>query len=63
MSDEDQKHWAKHIHKLIRSQVKLIADDGTTGNLTNKIKACQLAMTKGDTTGLIMYHFDVKKYA
>jgi hypothetical protein len=48
--------------KLIHSSIKLIPDDGTTTKLIQNIRACPLAMTCGESTGLVMFHFDIKKF-
>ena len=48
--------------KTINSNIKLIADDGTTGKLIANIRASPLDMATGDATGLVIYHFDIKKF-
>ena len=62
LSEDDRQHWTKHINKAIRSTVKLIADDGTAASLAEKVAGCDLAMARGDATGMVLFHFDVKKY-
>ena len=59
---DDQTFWLKSMKKLINTYSARIPDSGSTGDLTSKIQACPMAMMRGDPTGLVLYHFDVKKY-
>jgi len=52
----------KVMTKLINSSIKLIPDDGPAAKLIQNIRACPLAMTKGEATGLVMFHLDIKKF-
>jgi hypothetical protein len=50
------------MNKIIRSNNKFIADDGSATDLVADLQASPLAMSRGDPTGLVLYHFDIKKY-
>ena len=62
LSECDQAYWTKCMTKLISTYIKLIADTGSTTELMLKIQNSPLAMMRGDPSGLILYHFDVKKF-
>ena len=62
LSEDDQKHWTKHMKKTISSQIKLIVDDDTTKILIERIRASPLAMATGDMTGFVLFHYDQKKF-
>ena len=53
--------WDKVIEKQIRTYIQLIPDQKTQSGLECKIKKCPLASIRGDPTGLVLYHFDVKQ--
>ena len=62
MTQADQAYWEKYIEKLIRTYVQLIPDQKTQPQLENLIRDCPLsASIRGDPTGLILYHYDVKQ--
>ncbi len=61
--DKDaQDEWSKYMRKTIRTQIKLIADTGSQRDLMKQIEESPLAMMRGDPTGLVMFHYDVKKH-
>ncbi len=62
MSLDDQDHWKKIMTKMINTTVHFIPDNGSAAQLETDIRACPLALLKGDMTGFVIYHFDVKKY-
>lgn len=62
LSEEDQAYWMKHIKKTVNTYVARIADTGSSSELQAKITACPLAMMRGDPSGLVVFHFDVKKF-
>ena len=63
MSPEDKDKWEKYMLKIIRTHVRFISDDKkSAAALEESIRACPLGTLKGDPTGLVLYHFDVKKY-
>ena len=62
LSEDDQRHWTKHMKKTISSTIKLIVDDDTTKILIERIRASPLAMASGDMTGFVIFHCDAKKF-
>jgi hypothetical protein len=62
LSIVQQDFFDKIITKLINSGIKLIPDDGSTQKLIQNIRACPLAMSGGESTGLVILHFDIKKF-
>ena len=62
LSTVEQDTFDKIMMKLINSSIKLIPDDGSTQKLIQNIRACPLAMSSGESTGLVTFHFDIKKF-
>ena len=61
LQPSEQVQWDKVIEKQIRTYIQLIPDQKTQSGLECKIKECPLASIRGDPTGLVLYHFDVKQ--
>ena len=57
----EKESWMKHIKKTISAHVQFISDQKTANLLETALKECPTAMLRGDPTGLVIYHFDVKK--
>ncbi|CAE7207986.1 unnamed protein product [Symbiodinium sp. KB8] len=63
LSADEQEEWRQHILKILKSQVRLLpAENKTVSELEQSLKDCPFALLRGDPTGLVLIHFDVKKY-
>lgn len=62
LSETEQETWTKHMQKMLSGTIRLLVDDGTTAQLKTAIQSTPLAMTRGDPTGLILFHYDIKKH-
>ena len=63
LPEAERYEWLKHVNKTISSHVKFVADQKTISSLEASLKDAPLAMLRGDPTGLVLYHYDVKKAA
>ena len=63
LPEAERQEWLKHVNKTISAHVKFVADQKTISSLEAKLKEAPLAMLRGDPTGLVLYHYDVKKAA
>ena len=61
MEQVDQEYWEKAIKKHIRTYVDIIVEKKTAAELENALRDSTLAGIKGDPTGLVLFHFDVKQ--
>lgn len=62
LSESDQLYWNKYINKHINTYVKLVPDQKTQALLVSALKECPSISLQGDMAGLVVYHFDVKKF-
>ena len=58
----EKENWMRYIKKTVAAHVQFISDQKTTNLLEAALKECPTAMLRGDPTGLVIYHFDVKKF-
>ena len=58
----EKENWMKHIKKTVAAHVQFISDQKTANLLEAALKERPTAMLRGDPTGLVIYHFDVKKF-
>ncbi|CAK0824600.1 unnamed protein product [Prorocentrum cordatum] len=61
MEQQDQEHWEKIIKKHVHTHVDIIVEKKTAAGLENAIRDSTLAGIRGDPTGLVLFHFDVKQ--
>ena len=60
---DEQDRWRQHVLKLIKSHIRLIpADNKSVTELEAALKDCPFALLRGDPSGLVLLHFDTKKY-
>ena len=62
LCEEDQTFWLKAMRKNVNTYIARISDTGSTSELKAKIQGCRMAMTAGDGSGLVLFHFDIKKF-
>ncbi|CAK0817571.1 unnamed protein product [Prorocentrum cordatum] len=62
LPEMDKTSWNKFIDKLIRTYVQIVPDQKTAAELETMLRDSALATIKGDPTGLVLYHFDVKQF-
>ena len=62
LPEMDKTNWTKVIDKLIRTYVQIVPDQKTAAELETMLRDSALATIKGDPTGLVLYHFDVKQF-
>ena len=62
LCEEDQTFWLKAMRKTVNTYIARISDTGSTSELKAKIQGCRMAMTAGDASGLVLFHFDIKKF-
>eukprot|EP00959_Pyramimonas_sp_CCMP1952_P243696 5093885-Pyramimonas_sp.AAC.1 len=60
MPQPEQVQWDKVIDKQIRTYIQLVEDQKTQRELESKMRENSLAHIRGDPTGLVLYHYDVK---
>ena len=48
--------------KTLQAHVRFIADKKTEQELVTALKDCPYALLKGDPTGYVLFHFDMKRY-
>ena len=61
MDLQDQEYWEKVIKKQIHTYVDIIVEKKTAAELENALRDSTLASIRGDPTGLVLFHFDVKQ--
>ena len=61
MEKHDQDHWEKVINKQIKTYIDIIVEPKSAAELQNALTESRLANIKGDPTGLVLIHFDVKQ--
>ena len=62
LGDSDKAYWEKYITKYILTYIKLVPDQKTQALLVSALQECPSMSLQGDMTGLVVYHFDVKKF-
>ena len=60
LQDTDKEYWDKHMDKQIRTYIQYITEKKSVTDLEVAIRESSLAMMRGDPTGLVLYHYDVK---
>ncbi|CAK9038002.1 Uncharacterized protein SCF082_LOCUS22412 [Durusdinium trenchii] len=61
-SVEDQQQWRQHMLKTIRAHIRLIPEGKSQAELEQALKDTGYATLKGDPTGQVLLHFDIKKF-
>ena len=62
MSKHEAEEWRQHMLKNLRAQIRFVSDKKSAAELEQAIKDCPFAKLQGDPTGLVLLHFDVKKF-
>ena len=62
LSADEQEMWRQHMLKTIRTHCRFVVDNSSAADLEKNLRDCPYAMLRGDPTGLVLIHFDVKKY-
>ena len=58
----DKAYWEKCINKHIHTYIKFVPDQRTHAPLVSALQECPAMSLQGDMAGLVVYHFDVKKF-
>ncbi|CAE7679450.1 unnamed protein product [Symbiodinium sp. CCMP2592] len=62
LTKDEQQQWRQFMLKNLRSQVRFVSDHKAASDLEQAIRDCPFSKLKGDPTGLVLLHFDVKKF-
>lgn len=62
LSDDDRQLWRQQMLKTIRTHVRFLAEPKTQADLEQQLRDCGYACLKGDPTGQVLLHFDLKKF-
>ena len=62
LAESAQAYWNRYIEKQIKTYIALIPDCKSQADLENAIRNCPLGSIRGDPTGLVVYHYDVKQH-
>ena len=62
LTQVEQEQWRQIMLRNLRTQVRFVSDNKSASELERLLRDCPFAMLKGDPTGLVLFHFDVKKY-
>ena len=62
LSEDDQQLWRQQMLKTIRTHVRFLAEPKTQADLEQQLRDCGYACLKGDPTGQVLLHFDLKKF-
>ncbi|CAE7245726.1 unnamed protein product [Symbiodinium sp. CCMP2592] len=62
LTKDEQQQWRQFMLKTLRSQVRFVSDHKAASDLEQAIRDCPFSKLKGDPTGLVLLHFDVKKF-
>ena len=62
LTKNEQEQWRQFMLKNLRSQVRFVSDHKAASDLEQAIKDCPFSKLKGGPTGLVLIHFDVKKF-
>ena len=62
LTKDEQEQWRQFMLKNLRSQVRFVSDHKAASDLEQAIKDCPFSKLKGGPTGLVLIHFDVKKF-
>ncbi|CAE6960417.1 unnamed protein product [Symbiodinium sp. CCMP2592] len=62
LTKDEQQQWRQFMLKNLRSQVRFVSDHKAASDLEQAIRDCPFSKLKGGPTGLVLLHFDVKKF-
>ena len=62
LSEDEQHQWRQFMLKTVNAQIRFVADQKSAADLEQTLRDSPFARLVGDPTGLVLIHFDVKKF-